>query len=109
MGQIAVLNRLGKAGKGRMDPIAACPAARALVGIENEMLSYMIKNKDWCTIPDNVINGFKAARAKSQGFASQACSVAAKVKVMQAQQRRQAAQAAAAPAAAPIKLPTGPL
>ena len=69
----------------------------------------MIKNKDWCTIPDNVISGFKAARGKSQGFASQACSVAAKVKVMQAQQRRQAAAAAAAPAAAPIKLPSGPL
>ncbi|MFY9834367.1 MAG: hypothetical protein WAK66_16855, partial [Methylocystis sp.] len=32
MAQIGVLNQLGKAGKGHMDPIAACPAARALVG-----------------------------------------------------------------------------
>jgi hypothetical protein len=106
MAQIGVLNRLGKAGKGHMDPIAACPAARALVGIESEMLGYMTKNKDWCNIPDNVIDGFKAARAKSQGFAGQACTVAAKVKQMQAQQRSQAAQG---PAAAPLKLPAGPL
>ncbi len=106
MAQIGVLNRLGKAGKGHMDPIAACPAARALVGIETEMLNYMTKNKDWCTIPDNVIEGFKAARAKSQGFAGQACSVAAKVKQMQTQQR---SQAAAGPANQPLKLPAGPL
>jgi hypothetical protein len=106
MAQIGVLNRLGKAGKGHMDPIAACPAARALVGVETEMLNYMTKNKDWCSIPDNVIDGFKAARAKSQGFAGQACSVAAKVKQMQAQQR---SQAAAGPANQPLKLPAGPL
>ena len=104
--QIGVLNRLGKAGKGHMDPVAACPAARALVGIETEMLNYMTKNKEWCTIPDNVIDGFKTARAKSQGFASQACAVASKVKQMQSQQR---SQAAAGPAAAPLKLPAGPL
>jgi hypothetical protein len=105
MAQIGVLNRLGKAGKGHMDPIAACPAARTLVGVETEMLNYMEKNKDWCAIPDNVIDGFKAARAKSQGFASQACGVAAKVKQMQAQQRTQAAN----PQSAPLKLPAGPL
>ncbi len=104
--QIGVLNQLGKAGKGHMDPMAACPAARALVSIESEMLNYMTKNKDWCAIPDNVIDGFKAARAKSQGFAGQACSVAAKVKQMQAQQR---SQAAAGPSNQPLRLPAGPL
>ncbi|MGA8170720.1 MAG: hypothetical protein WB816_07805, partial [Methylocystis sp.] len=101
MAQIGVLNRLGKAGKGHMDPIAACPAARALLGIETDMLNYMVKNKDWCSIPDNVIDGFRAARAKSQGFASQACAVAAKVRVMQAQQRKQAAAQAAGGGGAP--------
>ena len=51
------------------------------------MLNYMTKNKEWCNIPDNVVDGFKEARAKTQNFASQACAVAAKVK----QQRDQAA------------------
>ncbi len=106
MAQIETLNRIGKAGKGKMDPIAACPATRTLLGIETEMLNYMLKNKDWCNIPDNVIDGFKAARAKSQNFSSQACAFAAKVKQMQQQQREQAANGGAA---APQKLPAGPL
>ncbi|HMK90080.1 MAG TPA: hypothetical protein VK446_10675 [Methylocystis sp.] len=106
MGQIQRLNAIGKAGKGKMDPIAACPVARSLVGIETEMLSYMVKNKEWCSIPDAVIDQFKGAREKSSKFASQACAVAVKVKQMQAQQR---AQATANPALQPPKLPAGPL
>jgi hypothetical protein len=109
MGQIEALNRLGKAGKGKMDPIAACPAARRLVSVESEMLGYMEKNKEWCAIPDNVVDGFKQARAKSQGFAAQACAVAAKVKKMQEMQKAQAA-AGGGPGQAPAqKLPSGPL
>jgi hypothetical protein len=106
MGQIAALNNLGKAGKGKMDPTAACPAARKLVGVETEMLSYMEKNKEWCAIPDNVLDSFKQARAKTQNFAAQACSVAAKVKKMQEQQRDQAAAGGGMPVQ---KLPSGPL
>lgn len=105
LGQIQKLNAIGKAGKGKMDPVAACPVARALLGIETQMMNYMIKNKDWCSIPDNIVDQFKAARAKSQTFASQACSVAAKVKQIQAQQRAQAGN----PTLQPQKLPAGPL
>lgn len=104
MAGIQALNNLGKAGKGKMDPMAACPAAKRLVGVETEMLNYMTKNKEWCNIPDNVVDGFKEARAKTQNFASQACSVAAKVK----QQRDQAA-AGGGGMMAPPKLPSGPL
>jgi hypothetical protein len=107
MAQIQVLNNLGKAGKGKMDPNAACPAAKKLVGIEGEMFAYMTKNKDWCSIPDNVVDSFKQARAKTQNFASQACSVAAKMKKMMEQQREQAANGGGF--GAPPKLPSGPL
>lgn len=106
MSQIQVLNNLGKNGKGKMDPTAACPAARRLAGIETEMMNYMEKNKDWCAIPDNVVDGFKQARAKTQSFAAQACSFAAKVKKMQEQQREQAAGGGMMQAP---KLPAGPL
>ena len=109
MAQIQVLNNLGKAGKGKMDPNAACPAAKKLVGIETEMLNYMTKNKDWCAIPDNVVDGFKQARGKSQSFASQACTVAAKMKQMMQQQREQAANGGGGMGAPPPKLPSGPL
>jgi hypothetical protein len=102
MEAIQTLNNLGKAGKGKMDPMAACPAAKKLLGTETEMLNYMSKNKEWCNIPDPVIENFKQARTKSQGFASQACAVAAKMKEAQ----EQGAQGGMAP---PPRLPAGPL
>jgi hypothetical protein len=107
MNQIAVLNKLGKANKGKMDPVAACPVARQLSGIESEMLGYMEKNKEWCAIPDQVVDNFKQARAKTANFASQACAFAAKVKKMQEQQREQAA--AGGVGGQVQKLPAGPL
>lgn len=107
---IGALNALGKSGKGKMDPIAACPVARKLVGVESEMLAYMEKNKDWCAIPDNVLDGFKQARAKTQNFASQACAFAAKVKKAQAQQKAAAEQGGGFGGGAQAqKLPSGPL
>ncbi|HEY8126660.1 MAG TPA: hypothetical protein VIF88_14715 [Methylocystis sp.] len=105
MAGIESLNNLGKAGKGKMDPEAACPAARRLVAIETEMMNYITKNKEWCNIPDNVVDGFRDARGKTQNFASQACSVAAKMK----QQRDQAAAGGGGGMMAPPKLPSGPL
>ena len=105
MAQITVLNNLGKAGKGKMDPAAACPAAKKLADVETEMLGYMTKNKEWCNIPDNVLEGFKQARVKTQGFAKQACAVAAKMKEMQEQ-----GGGPGGPGGAPqMRLPSGPL
>lgn len=105
MGAIEALNNLGKAGKGKMDPAAACPVAKKLAGIETEMLNYMSKNKEWCNIPDNVVDGFKQARAKTQTFATQACAAAVKMKQMQ----EQAAQGGGPGMAPPQRLPAGPL
>ena len=106
MAQIQALNAIGKAGKGKMDPAAACPVARKLVGVENEMAGYMVKNKEWCNIPDQVLDGFKQAAAKSRGFSAQACGAAAKMKQMMEQQREQAASGGMG---APPRLPAGPL
>lgn len=105
MGAIQILNNLGKAGKGKMDPAAACPVAKKLAGIESEMLNYMSKNKEWCNIPDNVVDGFKQARNKTQTFATQACAAAVKMKQMQ----EQAAQGGGPGMAPPQRLPAGPL
>ena len=105
MGAIQTLNNLGKAGKGKMDPAAACPVAKKLAGIETEMLNYMSKNQEWCNIPNNVVDGFKQARAKTQTFATQACAAAVKMKQMQ----EQAAQGGGPGMAPPQRLPAGPL
>lgn len=106
MAQIQALNNLGKAGKGKMDPVAACATSKKLVGIESEMAGYMTKNKEWCNIPDQVLEGFKQAAAKTKGFSGQACTAAANMKKMMDQQREQAASGGMG---APPKLPAGPL
>jgi hypothetical protein len=108
MAQIQRLNAIGKAGHGKIDPMAACPAARALLSTEGAMLAYMTRNKEWCSIPDQIIQQFQQARARNQTFASQACSAAAKFKQMQEQQRAAAANGGAG-VAQPQKLPAGPL
>jgi hypothetical protein len=105
-GAMGALQNLVKAGKGKMDPVAACPLARRLVSVENEMMAYMAKNKEWCSIPDQMVEQFKQGHSKNQSFASQACSVAEKAKKMQQQQRDQAANGGMM---APPKLPAGPL
>jgi len=52
----------------------------------------------------NVIEGFKDARTKSQGFAKQACDVAAKMKKMQEE-----GAAGGGMGGPPPRLPAGPL
>lgn len=84
--QIEALNGIAKANKGKLDPVAACPRFRELASIENEMVAYLVKNKDWCNIPDEFLNNFKTGSAKSNAMATQACAIAAKVKKMQKEQ-----------------------
>lgn len=105
--QIAGLNALNKKGAGKLDPIAACPKLRALSGIEDEMFKYMTKNKDWCNIPDDIMESVKEGKGKSANLAGQACKVAAQItKMKQLQARQQQEGAGAAPVQ---RLPAGPL
>ncbi|MDB5570611.1 MAG: uncharacterized protein JWN93_1794 [Hyphomicrobiales bacterium] len=102
---IEQLNKLAKAAKGKLDPIASCPRLRSLVSVEREMLAYMEKNQAWCSIPDNVIEQVKGGGQKTGQIADQACKFAAQAKKMQQQQSQM--QAAGAPP--PPSLPRGPL
>ncbi len=73
-----------------------------LLHAEEALLAYMVKNKDWCSFPDDAINNLKASHEKNAGFSAKACKVAAQFKKM----KEQAAQGGG-PQAQP--LPTGPL
>lgn len=109
---IAQINSMVQGGKGKkLDPAAACPRFRNLVAAENEMRNWMIKNKDWCSIPDQVMDDMKKGFSRTPTIAGQACNAAAQVARMRQQQRQQQSQqAGAATAAAPaVKLPSGPL
>jgi hypothetical protein len=80
------LNSLAKAKKGKLDPVASCPQLRGLVVAETNLLKYLEANKNWCNVPDDAVTNLKNASAKSQGFATQACNIAAQAKKMQQQQ-----------------------
>jgi hypothetical protein len=100
--QIEALNKIVAAGKGKVDPVTSCPRLRSLVSVEGEMRAWMIKQKGWCNIPDEVIEGMKAGTAKTAQIAERACEAAAQMK----RQQQAPTGLGAAPA---MKLPSGPL
>ena len=105
--QIDGLNAQAKSSKShQLDPIASCPKLRALSATEGRFLDYMVKNKDWCSIPDETLESVKSNRAKTAAVASKACAIAVQIKRAQQQQA-----SGGVPAGAPeaLKLPTGPL
>ena len=107
--RVALLNEINSmAGESRkakkpMDPNVVCAKARGLGGAEDALIAYMTKNKDWCGIPDEVLNNLKESHAKTSEFGGKACVAAAKFKKLQEQQAA-GGQQQAAPA-----LPSGPL
>ena len=104
------INQMVAGSKGKkLDPEAFCVRSRPLNAAEEAMLAYMIKNKDWCQIPDDAIGQLKASHAKSVAFSGKACGVAAQISKMkkQAEAAQQQQQAGGGPQVQP--LPAGPL
>jgi hypothetical protein len=104
-GIIDQLNNLAQANgaKKQLDPVAACPKLRALVAAERELVAYLTKNKEWCSVPDQAVQNISASSGNSSKIANQACTAAAQMKKAQEQ------QAAGMLNAPQQKLPAGPL
>jgi hypothetical protein len=101
--ELGRINALVLAAKGKpMDPEVFCKQSQGLNAVENALIAYMEKNKDWCSIPDEIIASLKENHTKSLAFSGKACAVAAKWKKQQ-----EAGGGNGAPQAQP--LPTGPL
>lgn len=101
--ELEKVNAFAKAAHGKpLDPEQFCVKTKGLLAAESAMIAYMEKNKDWCSFPDEAINGLKTSHGKNVGFNAKACEVAVKIKKM----KEQAAQGGG-PQAQP--LPTGPL
>jgi hypothetical protein len=97
--ELTRVNNLVRAAKGKpIDPAMFCSQSAGLNTAENALIAYMEKNKDWCSVPDEVIDALKANHVKSLAFSAKACKVAAQMK------KEQAAGAAQAQ-----PLPAGPL
>jgi hypothetical protein len=100
-------NRMAKAHDGKLDPIESCPKLKDLASVENTFKNYMIKNKDWCNIPDDAITNVTDSQSKTAALAVKVCTVAVQFKK---QQQMQAAGGALPGGGAPApKLPAGPL
>ena len=104
-GVIAQLNALTGGKKKQLDPIAACPKVRALSGIRTQAVAYLEKNKDWCAVPDQLLDGAKQQRAQFSSTAAKACGIAAKVQQMKQQAEKQGAMGGPQVQ----RMPTGPL
>ncbi len=101
--EIKKLNDISKSHGGKLDPIAACPVLQKLKSVEASMSAYMVKNKDWCNLPEELVNNFHNASGRTATMAGQACALAVKAKQMQQQ------GGMAGPAMPAVKLPAGPL
>jgi hypothetical protein len=101
------INTMVAANKGKqLDAETFCAHARPIVAVDNAFLASLTKNKDWCQIPDEVINQFKLIQAKDNNMASKSCTVAAQMK--KAKEQAEAGGGAGMASSAP-KLPAGPL
>lgn len=96
------LNKIAKANKGKLDPVTACPKFRTLVAVEAEFRDYLVKNKDWCSIPDEVVETVQQSTTKDMLTSVKACQLAAQFKKAQA-------QAALGTVTQAQRLPAGPL
>ncbi len=100
----AALEKNKKVHGGKIDPVEACPQLKALAAAQGSVAAYMQKNKDWCSLPDDLVIKTAQAQAQISSFAVKACGMIAKMKEMQAKAAQQ--QASQVPA---LKLPAGPL
>ena len=103
----ALLEQNKKAHGGKIDPVAACPQLKSLAAAQGAVVSYMQKNKDWCSLPDELVAQSAKAQTQISGFAVKACGMIAQMKKMQEQAAQQQQQQAAQ--VPQLKLPAGPL
>jgi hypothetical protein len=94
----SIVTRLNKLGK-RPDAKAACGLFTTLVNNGSTTLKWVDSNKDWCQIPDQFVNGFKADNAKAASFKGKACQAAA--------QQASAEKRAREQPASPFNVPRG--
>src|SRR3712207_1926402 len=90
----SIIQGLNKnAGKDKkLDPRYACTAFGKLASNGETGLKWFDTNKDWCQVPDQVVENFKKEHDKVKELRGQACGALAKMEKMQQQARRAAQQ-----------------
>jgi hypothetical protein len=88
--QVSKLTGDGK--KKQIDPRAACTVFGKLVTNGDAGMKWMTTNKDWCQVPDQVLENFQQDHKRAQTFKSQACDAAAKMAAAEKRAKQQAQQ-----------------
>jgi len=78
--------------KKNVDPRAACSILTKLSNNGENAMKWMNTNKDWCQVPDQVVQNFEQDNKRVQTIKGQACGVAAKINEMEKRAKQQAKQ-----------------
>lgn len=78
--------------KKNVDPRAACTIFTKLSKNGEEGLKWMGANKDWCQVPDQVVQNFEQDHKRAQTIRGQACGAAAKLAEAEKRAKQQAQQ-----------------
>lgn len=76
----------------KIDPRGACPVLGKMVSNADNLLKWASTNKDWCQIPDQMVESLTAEQDKLKSLRTQACQAAAKIAEMEKQARTQQQQ-----------------
>jgi hypothetical protein len=76
----------------KLDPRVACGAFGKLVSNGETGLKWFETNKDWCQVPDQFVENFKADHDKIKDLRGKACGIVSKMEKMQNQARQQQQQ-----------------
>ena len=88
--------KLSNGGKNKqMDPRAACSLFTKFSANGESGLKWMTENKEWCQVPDQVVENFSTEHKRIQTIKGQACGAAAKMAEMEKRAKQQAQQGAA--------------
>jgi hypothetical protein len=103
----ALINRINGYRAKRPTAAQACSTLTELVAADRKVIDWMTENKDWCQIPDQVVEQLQGASTQASASRKSTCNAAKNQEAQGA--RAKAQQAGPPPVGSGIRLPSGAL
>jgi hypothetical protein len=114
--RMGLIQRINGFQRRRPTPQQACSTLNSLVAADARLIKWMGENKDWCQIPDSVVEQVQASSGQAVRARGQACNAVKQQAAMIARARAAQARAQAqqggggpAPVGSGVRLPQGAL
>jgi hypothetical protein len=105
-----IIERINGFRSKRPTPGQACSTLGELVAADGKLIAWLTENKDWCQIPDQLIEQLQTASGQASRSRGQACTAAKNQASQIARARAQQRAAQGAPAVGSgVRLPQGAL